>query len=301
MKAERLKAISRAASNDSVLLTDEVSSGVCWHSTQHLDQPVAYDVVLPAGLHLAVGVATLKTSAGRQGEFTLPGMGLTAVYCAEDVQATTQLAAGPNRSCGLMLPTGDTQEDHIQQVIRRLREGPAMRATSSVPAAVLDRLCAPLDPWFQGHARAMALEARSLELMAVVWTWLNGEPERVVPPSRHIVHAHRARELLETQLAAPPSLARLARQVGVNVRTLTDVFRSQFGMSIASYVTRRRLQIARDHLLEGLSVSAAAHRVGYAPAHFSNAFQRQFGIRPQAFVRAMPTGACEMPDGANDA
>lgn len=56
-------------------------------------------------------------------------MGLTAVYCAEDVQATTQLAAGPNRSCGLMLPTGDTQEDHVQQVIRRLREGPAMRAT----------------------------------------------------------------------------------------------------------------------------------------------------------------------------
>jgi AraC-like DNA-binding protein len=301
MKAERLEAISRAASSDSVLLTDEVSRGVCWHSTQHLDQPVAYDVVLPAGLHLAMGVATLRTSAGRQGEFSLPGMGLTAVYCSEDVQATTQLAAGPTRSCGLMLPAGDTQEDHIQQVIRRLSEGPAMRATSSVPAAVLARLCAPLDPWFQGHARAMALEARSLELMAVVWTWLNGEAERVAPPSRHIAHAHRARELLETQLAAPPSLARLARQVGVNVRTLTDVFRDQFGMSIASYVTWRRLQIARDHLLEGFSVSAAAHRVGYAPAHFSNAFQRQFGIRPQAFVRAMPTGACEMPDDASEA
>lgn len=212
MKADTLEAISRAASSDSVLLTDEVSSGVCWHSAQQLDLPVAYDVVLPGGLHLAVGVATLETSAGRQGEFALPGMGLTAVYCAEDVQARTRLAAGPTRSCGLMLPAGDSQEDHIHQVIRRLSEGPAMRATSSVPAAVLARLCAPIDPWFQGHARAMALEARSLELMAVVWTWLNGEPKRVAPPPRHIAHAHRARELLETQLAAPPSLARLARR-----------------------------------------------------------------------------------------
>ncbi|MBN5130857.1 helix-turn-helix transcriptional regulator [Stenotrophomonas maltophilia] len=301
MKADTLEAISRAASSDSVLLTDEVSSGVCWHSAQQLDQPVAYDVVLPAGLHLAVGVATLETSAGRQGEFTLPSMGLTAVYCSEDVQARTRLAAGPTRSCGLMLPAGDSQEDHIHQVIRRLSEGPAMRATSSVPAAVLARLCAPIDPWFQGHARAMALEARSLELTAVVWTWLNGEPERVAPPSRHIAHAHRARELLETQLAAPPSLARLARQVGVNVRTLTDVFREQFGMSIASYVTHRRLQVARDHLLEGLSFSAAAHCVGYAPAHFSIAFQRQFGLLPQAFLRAMPSRTCEMPDSASEA
>lgn len=85
------------------------------------------------------------------------------------------------------------------------------------------------------------------------------------------------------------------------MRTLTDVFREQFGMSIASYVTHRRLQVARDHLLEGLSVSAAAHCVGYAPAHFSNAFQRQFGLRPQAFLRAMPSGTCGMPDSASEA
>lgn len=286
MGIDRLEEISRATGSDSALHFGEAGGGVFWQSQHHLPGAVEYQVELPAGLHLACGLATLETAAAGLGGFTLPGAGLTALLAPEDgSRARTRIAAGTNRSCGLFVPTERLRDARFETLVRRLRDGAAMRACTRVPMELLARICAPLDPWFQGQARALALEARSLELMAMVWSWLDGAPEHVRQSSRHVAHAKRAREILESRLQSPPSLAALARDVGVNVHTLTDAFREVHGTSVAAYVTRRRLQVARDCLLQGMSVSAAAYRVGYTPAHFSNAFQRHYGLRPQAFVQ----------------
>lgn len=299
MNTGKLEQISRASGSDSRLEYGSAGSGVFWQSMHQLPTQARYSIEVPTGLHLACGFATLETQAPGLGGFALPGGGLTAMLCADETpHASTRISAGPNRSCGLHLPDAAADSPLAEAIVARLRSGPRMRATSHVPPGLLAQVCAPVDPWFQGHARALAMEARALELMAMVWTWLDGAPERLQRPSRHAQHARRAREVLEARLQSPPSLAALAREVGVNVRTLTAAFREAYGTTIAGYVTARRLQVARDGLLQGMSVSSAAYRVGYTPAHFSNAFQRHYGLRPQQFVAGFPASASEMPDSA---
>lgn len=290
MSIDRLQEISRATGSDATLQLGEANRGIFWQSHHQLSDAVDYEVELPAGLHLACGLATLDTASPGLGGFTLAGSGLTAVLApADTARARTRVAAGGNRSCGLFVPADHLQDIRVERLARQLRRGQAMRACTQAPRALLERLCTPLDRWFQGHARSLAMEARALELMALALTWLDEEKGEnngpVSPPLRHATHAARTRQILEERLQSPPSLAALAREVGLNVHALTDAFRAAHGTSIASYVSLRRLQVARDCLLQGMCVSAAAYHVGYTPAHFSNAFQRQYGVRPQVFVQ----------------
>ena len=52
---------------------------------------------------------------------------------------------------------------------------------------------------------------------------------------------------------------------------------------MARCLQEERLLRGRELILSGgLSVSEAAWHVGYAPAHFSVAFRRRFGLSPSA-------------------
>lgn len=291
MDVEPLEAINRA-SGAGVLESAPAGDGVFWRSAHVQAADAHYRAQVPAGLHLACGLARLSSQARGLGGFELDGGGLTAVLCPDDAPpAQTRIGAGPQRSCGLSLTLDQALPPALERVLRRLQGGQRMRGTGTVPAGVIARLCAPVDPWFQGDARALMLEARALELMALAASWLADAPAAPSRPPRHLAHARRARELLDAQLAAPPTLAVLARQVGTNARTLTAAFRETHGVSIASYVTRQRLEQAHAWLLQGMPVGAVAHRVGYTPAHLSNAYLRHYGIRPQAVAAGMPANA----------
>lgn len=297
---QTLQDIDRSSGGDTGFEAAAVAGGTFWQSMQQLDAARSYHAQVPAGLHLGAGLAHLATSAPGQGAFALRGAGLTAQWAEDGAPpATTELAAGPNRSCGLFLPATQLGDAHrIETLVRILRDGHTLRSSERVPGVLLAQLCAPLDPWFQGAARELAMEARALQLLALVWAWLDGAPDIDRRADRHLGFARRARERLDASLTAPPTLADLAREVGTNVRTLTTAFRSAFGCSVASYVTRRRLGVACGYLRQGMRVSTAAYRVGYTPAHFSNAFLRHYGVRPQALVGAMPDDASQMPDSA---
>lgn len=56
-----------------------------------------------------------------------------------------------------------------------MARGSQARATFRAPPALIALLCRPIDPWFGGYARKLALEARQLELQAMVLAWLGGE------------------------------------------------------------------------------------------------------------------------------
>lgn len=289
MDVEPLEAINRS-SGAGTLTTATVGSGVFWRSTHLQARDAHYRAEVPAGLHLACGLARLSSHAKGLGGFELDGGGLTAVlYPPDAMPAETWIGAGEQRSCGLSLPIDATLSPALEPILARMARGPRMRGTGQVPIGVVAGLCAPVDPWFQGHARELMLEARALELVALATSWLTGTDSAIARPPRHLAHARRARELLDAQLATPPTLDALARQVGTNARTLTAAFREVHGLSIASYVTGRRLELAHACLLQGMPVGAAAHRVGYSAAHFSNAYLRRYGIRPQAALDGMPT------------
>ncbi len=93
---------------------------------------------------------------------------------------------------------------------------------------------------------------------------------------------HGARNVLMRQFAPAPTIAKLARAVGMSKTTLTEGFKAVFGETIFDFSLRCRMQHAltlmRDQNWPVVKVSEA---VGYShPTSFTTAFRRHFGIRP---------------------
>ncbi|NBF00067.1 helix-turn-helix transcriptional regulator [Nonomuraea sp. KC401] len=77
------------------------------------------------------------------------------------------------------------------------------------------------------------------------------------------------------------SLAQLAVEAGTSERTLARLCRRELGMSFPQWRTQLRLHHALLLLADGLSVTAVAHRCGWASASaFIDVFRRAFGHTP---------------------
>jgi len=263
--------------------------GTVWRSERPAIETMSYDTLVPPGLHVAIGCARIKTHAPGLGGFEAAGPAFSIISLAsETAPFTTTISRGP--ACSLGVHLDFSRPDHIvsadhEALIAAMDSHQFRAATAGPPVTRALHLLAPIDPWFQGSVRDIVLQARGLELLAVAATWLLGRNEEPLR-SRHERKAEAAHEYMEAHLATPLTLEAIAQAVGTNVRTLTDSFRRRFGVSVAAFLTERRMQVAMQMLVEGASVSLAAYAVGYQPNAFSTAFRRQFGYPPSALSRA---------------
>ena len=261
-----------------------MTAGSSWLSHRDIERQSTYIAPVPQGVHIAVGLARMQTSAPDIGGFKARGPVLSVLDLgAEPAEFTTRLEAGRAWSFGVHMEPEQFNPDDgaLPERLSRLRPAPLQTTT---PRAIIGRvlnILEPIDPWFQGSARALVLQSRALELIAVAEMWLKGADDHR-PASAAIVKAEAARDLIESRLADPLTLEVIARAVGVNVRTLSSAFRARYGVSVAAFITDRRMQRAMKMLMDGASVSEAAYAVGYQPNAFSTAFRRQFGVPPSA-------------------
>ncbi|MBB4267049.1 helix-turn-helix domain-containing protein [Roseospira visakhapatnamensis] len=95
-----------------------------------------------------------------------------------------------------------------------------------------------------------------------------------------------AMDILRAEWIDPPTIARLARRIGLNECYLKAGFRDRFGTTIAGSVRHMRMIEARRLIeQEGQSVQQAALSVGFSnPSHFSAAFRRVHGCNPSHLV-----------------
>jgi AraC family transcriptional activator of pyochelin receptor len=140
----------------------------------------------------------------------------------------------------------------------------------------------------QGATRDLYLAGKAMELIAMSLQHLSDVPSKAVVlrlTRSDIERLHAARDLLISNLPHPPGLDRLAAQVGINTRKLTNGFRQIFGNSVFGWLQEYRLQQAHRMLsTEEANVATIAYRVGYSPAHLSIAFRKRFGISPRAVM-----------------
>ena len=107
-------------------------------------------------------------------------------------------------------------------------------------------------------------------------------------------HIHQGIHSLQDWLVAHPCedrpLADLARMAGMSVRNLTRQFRASTGISIHDYVTRLRLERARDLMRDpGMTLEAVAEQCGLGEARRMRRLWRQaFGEAPSA-TRSLPS------------
>lgn len=112
-------------------------------------------------------------------------------------------------------------------------------------------------------------------------------------PAWYVAHRDavvgRALRLMHAEPAAPWTVATLADRVGVSRATLAKRFPEVVGETPATYLTRWRMTLAADLLVEreAVTIAQVARTVGYLDAFaFSTAFKRIRGVNPSEFRRA---------------
>jgi AraC-like DNA-binding protein len=98
--------------------------------------------------------------------------------------------------------------------------------------------------------------------------------------------AARARALLEERMAEPPSLERLAADLGTSPFALLRAFRDAYGMPPHTWLTDARVRRARRLLDTGSPPAEAAVAVGFTDQpHLNRHFTRIVGVPPGSYQR----------------
>jgi AraC-like DNA-binding protein len=96
-----------------------------------------------------------------------------------------------------------------------------------------------------------------------------------------------ALDLMHRDLGRRWTVDELAGAVGMSRSAFAAAFKKKVGSPPLDYLLRWRMQVARDALRRGKSVSAAAAQTGYASeSAFSNAFKRVHGRAPKRYWSA---------------
>lgn len=139
-----------------------------------------------------------------------------------------------------------------------------------------------------GALRRLYLEGAVGQLLAVQ-SMARAEHEvstRPVPQGRHRQAIEEARHLLLADMRDPPSLAELARSVGIREKQLTAGFRALYGVTAFELLRNERLEHARLAMEAGLALKVVAERVGYGHvANFIAAFTQRYGAPPGRYRR----------------
>ncbi len=147
-----------------------------------------------------------------------------------------------------------------QELITHLRQPPVMLAAQSL--------------WYQSRAFDLMVE------------FFFQSPEQEMFCSRQQRTARervdRVQKILKSNVAKPPSLEEIGRQVGCSPFYLSRTFSKEMGMTIPQYIRQIRMNKAAELLLAGkFNVTEVALEVGYSsPGHFSAAFHETFGCCP---------------------
>jgi len=116
---------------------------------------------------------------------------------------------------------------------------------------------------------------------------------RVLPPDSNLSPEMKklmtkAKEIVESRLTDPPSLAQLSAELGTNENYLKKYFKLCYGTTIYGYVTASRMQKAKRLLAQGdRPINEISRFLGYNnPAHFSSSFKKHFGVKPKFVQQA---------------
>lgn len=244
-----------------------------------------------------------------------PSLAMSAQY--GEGAAISGLHAAGQRLCSVSVALTDAhalQEDSALAACAHLAachtSRPQVRAwrTNTHVRQIVSGLLQP--PW-HGPLQKLYMEGATLQLLACgLGHWVQGQAQGQgpdlpataaraggSPTARDMRRLEQVRTLLHEQPEQAHSLHALARLACMSVSTLGLKFAQAYGCSVFQYLRKRRLELAREQLQQGISVAQAAASAGYRhPASFSAAFRAHFGHSPtsackRAWVDSLPCRA----------
>ncbi len=162
-------------------------------------------------------------------------------------------------------------------------------------------ICSPISPRaymalqqlftcpFQGDIKRLYMEAKAMELVALQMETMTRNLCKESSPlkKQDIERIHAARDILLKNIDHLPTLAELARKVGLNQTKLKKGFREVFHTTVVGCANQYRLDQSCKILEQGeLTVSEVAYQLGfYDPTHFIRHFKARFGVTPGAWIK----------------
>ncbi len=176
-----------------------------------------------------------------------------------------------------------------------LRDGASTRGLHGLGMHPLSRCAGQTAPLVQAAGRILAskrntvcgrlhFESMALDLLAQFLAFDYPPQAQITPRANPAIDD--AVDILRAEWPEPPTIAALARRVGLNECYLKAGFRRRTGQSIGEYVRTLRMEHALELIESGhASIMQAALAVGYSnPSHFSAAFKRHHGRLPSSYL-----------------
>jgi AraC-like DNA-binding protein len=138
----------------------------------------------------------------------------------------------------------------------------------------------------KGIIKKMYLEAKIKELLILQLDTLIKKPQnKEYVEDEDFKKLLEAKLILEANFTNAPTLLELSRIISLNEFKLKRGFKASFATTIKSYVTKLRMEYAKDLFKKKASnVGEVAYKCGYKDvSHFSAAFKSFYGFTPVSF------------------
>ncbi|PWH83813.1 AraC family transcriptional regulator [Algibacter marinivivus] len=105
----------------------------------------------------------------------------------------------------------------------------------------------------------------------------------------NVIKIRKAKDIIITKMAEPPSLQELADEIGLSLKKLKEGFKQIYGDSVFSFLFDYKMEVARKLLEAGDdNVNEVGHKVGYSTSsHFIAAFKKKYGTTPKKYVMSL--------------
>ena len=106
---------------------------------------------------------------------------------------------------------------------------------------------------------------------------------------QNVIKIRKAKEIIISNMAEPPSLQELANEIGLSLKKLKEGFKQIYGDTVYSFLFDYKMEYSR-RLLETnkYNVNEVGLQVGYSTSsHFIAAFKKKFGTTPKKYVMSL--------------
>ena len=144
--------------------------------------------------------------------------------------------------------------------------------------------------------RNLYFKGKAYELLSLFFN-RSEEPDTEQCPflsdEENVLKIRKAKEIILANMAEPPSLQELSREIGLSLKKLKEGFRQIYGDSVFSFLFDYKMEYARQLLDSGeYNVNEVGLRVGYSTSsHFIAAFKKKFGITPKKYLMSLTSDA----------
>ena len=160
---------------------------------------------------------------------------------------------------------------------------------SSVTLMVLQQI---LNKNIDNALEELYIKGKIYELLSLHFNTSENTDDEYCPflgDDTYITKIRKAKDIIISQMAEPPSLQELANQVGLNIKKLKEGFKQIYGDSVYSFLLDYKMEHARK-LLETnkYNVNEVGGVIGYSAAsHFIAAFKKKYGTTPKRYVTSL--------------